>query len=83
MTCLLLSLLPPACQQEHCTLCVTTAGRARGRLSGYHPNGFLHGYKQPNYRPGPHINTILRTQAQDSAARRLVYVCESACVRAT
>lgn len=48
------------------------ADRARGRLSGYHPNGFLHGYKQPNYRPGPHINTILRTQARTE---------HSACVR--
>lgn len=49
------------------------ADRARGRLSGYHPNGFLHGYKQPNYRPGPHKNTILTTQARTEHSSLCVF----------
>lgn len=57
------------------------AYKARGRLSGYGPNGFLHGYKQPKYRPGPHINTILRTQARTAHSGLCGRVCVCVCLQ--
>lgn len=52
------------------------AKRARGRLSGCSSNGFLHGYKQSNYRPGPHINTILKAQERAQPP----FLCTDVCV---